>query len=271
MQKISAVIIDTYPNKKLALFAIKKILKLNNISKLYILSDEPFFQGAEFCQIPKIESVSQYSSLVINKLPWLINENHFLLFQWDGFPVSPSNWDDVFFEYDYIGAPIPVGPTGFLVGNGGFSFRSKKLLDAVKQINIATEKLVSEDLLLCVDLRLVLENYGIKYAPVDVARRFSYESGPAVKDVFGFHGVTNFPLLISEFELLELANEIIDACKAPELLLMYLKNCLTNDMLDLFKESVIGIEKKPNLINAVNYEIQKNPNSGFVKVLMNFN
>jgi len=60
-----------------------------------------------------------------------------LLVQPDGFVINPDKWDNQFFEYDYIGAPWEQVPHSYLdpwgkphrVGNGGFSFRSKKLLD----------------------------------------------------------------------------------------------------------------------------------------------
>jgi hypothetical protein len=69
-----------------------------------------------------------------------IETTHLLNIQWDGFVVRPSAWDPEFLKYDYIGAPWKVHPhhhwppfpdvtENNRVGNGGFSLRSKKLME----------------------------------------------------------------------------------------------------------------------------------------------
>ena len=55
--------------------------------------------------------------------------DYVLTFQSDGFILNPDAWTDEFFNYDYIGAPW--GDNRYAVGNGGFSFRSKKLMNFV--------------------------------------------------------------------------------------------------------------------------------------------
>jgi hypothetical protein len=56
-RKISAVIIDTYSDKTLPKLAIEKTLQCNAIDKVYTYSDTPYFDGAEFIQIPEIISI----------------------------------------------------------------------------------------------------------------------------------------------------------------------------------------------------------------------
>ena len=118
----------------------------------------------------------------------------------------------MFFEYDYIGASWPRESAGRDVGNGGFSLRSKKLYQAIldlrqrytletliqrlTQNEICEDKFVGhsipEDNLICKIYRPTLEQqYGIRFAPAELADRFSIETNagsPWLGSSFGFHG-----------------------------------------------------------------------------------
>lgn len=130
-------------------------------------------------------SAEEYSFFMANgKLK--IETDFVLIAQMDGFIINPSAWSDDFLKYDYIGAPWPDG----IVGNGGFCLRSKKLLDALKDISkiFSDERYHPEDLYICKTKRNLLETeYGIKFAPFEVANRFSVENRPYMGQ-FGFHG-----------------------------------------------------------------------------------
>jgi len=86
------------------------------------------------------------------------------------------------------------------VGNGGFSLRSKKLLDIPTKFNmpfLEDRGFYNEDGNICVYNRDFLLNFGIKYATIDVAAKFSREIFlPEYKDIvtFGFHGMGNFKI-----------------------------------------------------------------------------
>jgi hypothetical protein len=117
-----------------------------------------------------------------------------LVFQWDGYPLNPHLWTDEFLQYDYIGAPWPTHHVstsmgGKQVGNGGFSLRSRKLYDALLKHPIS---MANEDLHICCTLRADLEAAGIKFAPLEVARRFAIEipldENHKLTNTFGFHG-----------------------------------------------------------------------------------
>ncbi len=140
----------------------------------------------------------QYNEFVAMQLWNYINTDYCLLFQNDGYILDGSKWSDEFLEYDYIGAPWPPQThytkegTEVRVGNGGFSFRSKKLLEAPTKLGFTfTDKETGfwhEDGFLCVHYRKELEDYGIKFAPVEVAARFSTELiVPETVKSFGGH------------------------------------------------------------------------------------
>jgi hypothetical protein len=104
-----------------------------------------------------------------------------LIVQHDGYILNPDLWTDEFLEYDYIGAPWEDGT----VGNGGFSLRSQRLMETVASM---TWRLHHEDCLICGPLRGPLEDAGFKFAPTDVAARFSFERYAAgYQRTFGFH------------------------------------------------------------------------------------
>jgi hypothetical protein len=255
VKRISAVIIDTFPNKVIPLLATRRTSRLPNFLKLYTLFDEPFVAGAEFHKIEPIRSLTQYSDTVLRVLPSVVQEEHFLLIQWDGMPVSPAHWDDAFLQYDYIGAPWAGQPPQFAVGNGGFSLRSRRLLDAIRSLGITADPSDpihhAEDMLICRTHRARLEQMGIKFAPLEVARRFSFETGSPTKAVFGFHSTENFPLFFSEDELLGFSQEIVARQSTLKIVLNYLERLLQMGMHDLLRLTIGAIHASAPLDAAI--------------------
>lgn len=157
--------------------------------------------GQALLLMPKTD-YKQYNEFVAMELWKYINTDYCLLFQNDGYILDGSLWDDEFLKYDYIGAPWPA-KTHYTkdgqevrVGNGGFSLRSKKLLFAPTRLGLKfTDKGTGfwhEDGFLCVHYRKELEDYGIKFAPVEVAARFSTElTVPETIKSFGGHKYIN--------------------------------------------------------------------------------
>jgi len=130
-------------------------------------------------------------------VPEVVTEDYNLMIQWDGFAVNPDAWTDEFLEYDYIGAVWSwnhdIYGTRNQVGNGGFSLRSKKLYQAILDFKMMEKPLESEDDMIC---RIygdeLKEKYGIKFAPNELADRFSIEhntNSPWFGKSLGFHGI----------------------------------------------------------------------------------
>jgi hypothetical protein len=83
-----------------------------------------------------------------------------LLVQWDGYVCNPDAWDPAFLDCDYIGAKWFWHNDAMRVGNGGFSLRSRRLLEALQDPRIALS--VVEDETICRTFRPLLErDYGI--------------------------------------------------------------------------------------------------------------
>jgi len=158
----------------------------------------------ELCLIDRISSIDQYSYNMIYKLGDYIDTEFALVVQSDGHVINPSSWRDEFLDYDYIGAPFAmpndafsyrdVNGNIFRVGNGGFSLRSKKLIDLPNKLNLEWKPFhgfYNEDGFICAMNRHIYEENGCKFAPIDVAKYFSHEAEiPEVQGItpFGFHG-----------------------------------------------------------------------------------
>jgi len=157
--------------------------------------------GIKTVQISPLRSRDEYSAFILHGLARHIETDFVLLVQWDGYVVNPSAWTDDFLDYDYIGAVWGQHQDAFRVGNGGFSLRSKKLLQATQTIPIEGEN-QNEDELICRKYRPMLESsHGIRFAPESVAEQFSFEIAYPRRMPFGFHGLFNIWLVLEPYEL----------------------------------------------------------------------
>lgn len=141
---------------------------------------------------PAPPALKEYNRILWYEVPKELHTSHFLVIQWDGWVLNGSAWTDEFLNYDYIGAPWPWHDD-CRVGNGGFSLRSAALANFLfanaHQFKVSDQ----EDDALCRIHRRSLEAKGFKWAPEDLARRFSIEHGemPPFKP-FGFHDCRNW-------------------------------------------------------------------------------
>jgi Protein of unknown function (DUF5672) len=166
--------------------------------------------GVEVVHIAEIGSGADYSRFVLRELPAHIHTPYVLITQWDGFVCQPEAWTDQFLQWDYIGAVWPDQPAGRNVGNGGFSLRSQKLLQAGLDPRIT--ELHPEDLMLGTTYRAMLEaEHGVRFAPPALAQRFAFENQAPRGPVFGFHGPYNLPRALDETTLLGWLPQLPDA------------------------------------------------------------
>jgi hypothetical protein len=131
-----------------------------------------------------------------------------LWIEWDGYVIDPRMWDARFREYDYIGARWPgslVQDTPrFTVGNSGFCLQSKKLLTALNDPRFVRSH-ENVDVLICRTYRPILEReFGIRFAPENIADQFSYELLSPRLPTFGFHGMENMWRYFDDDQLIAL-------------------------------------------------------------------
>lgn len=157
-------------------------------------------------KIPHISNIEDFSKFCIQDLHKYVDTEFVLLVQWDGFVINSDSWEDEFLNYDYIGAPwmiadwavknfnFPESTLGtWIVGNGGFSLRSKKFLETSYKLSLSIKKYHPEDVAMCIWNRDFFESRGIIFAPVSVAKRFSIEGRDQVvySKQFGFHDLSD--------------------------------------------------------------------------------
>jgi len=157
--------------------------------------------SAEWIGIPPL-TLKGYNQFCLADLHRFIATSHCLTVQSDSRINNPAAWDDEWLAYDYIGAPWPPGHTGtpYRVGNSGFCLRSCRLLAATALLpndsyvwRGRVKPSSRDDVITCVMYREQLESLGLRFAPVDVAARFSFESvtpeAPLLTDQFGTHAL----------------------------------------------------------------------------------
>jgi hypothetical protein len=186
----------------LAHWAIERCLRGVSFASVVLLTDLDRIPekkaGIHYVQAPKIQSTKDYSDLLLTGIEQYVEGSHVLVMQWDSFITRPDLWQDHFLDYDYVGAVWPHHPEN-PVGNGGFSLRSKKLLEAIKQPGFV--KRHPEDYCICVDNKKYLEEQcGIRFAPPEIADNFAVERAPW-HNAFGFHGFFNFANVLNDSEL----------------------------------------------------------------------
>lgn len=78
--------------------------------------------------IPKLNSLVMYSIFMLTKVHEFIDTDHVLIVQRDGWILNPQSFDPALLELDYI---APLFMQYDKVGSGGFSLRSKKIMQDI--------------------------------------------------------------------------------------------------------------------------------------------
>lgn len=154
----------------------------------FTVEDWPTKEGCgQFCTFEAAEPVST---------------SHILFMEWDGWILRPEMWSNEFLAYDYVGAPWWY-TDGLNVGNGGFSLRSKRLADFLAEHRDRFPAITDD--LLCRRYRREIETSGgFKWAPEQLAHRFSFECS-APHAAFGFHAMRNWVHVLDRQALIERA------------------------------------------------------------------
>jgi hypothetical protein len=197
---VSLVLADT-ESYVLANNAIEQSLQKFAFDEVLVFTDNvdlwPHFKTLK---IDKIKSSADYSRLMIREVPKHITTDYFIVIQYDGFILNGEGFSQDFFNFDYIGAPWPAKAYPyFQVGNGGFSWRSRRLALAVASIADFWSEQEPEDEFISRIARVALEKrHDCRFADIDTAERFSFELILPRDLVFGFHGLIHMPLVYKE-------------------------------------------------------------------------
>jgi hypothetical protein len=207
LPKITAVCMQGVgPNKEMLFREINKRLKLVlpyllknfKFHDLILLSPEnPNVEGINYIYTKPL-TYDEYNTWCLHNLSDYVNTDYCILFQDDGFPLNPECWRDEFLDYDYVGTPITekmgIPFKEEMIGGGGFTLRSKKLIEFTKSIPRPNQygNYLNEDTTIVVEYRDEIVDLGMKICPRDIAKYFSLQN-PIYQDItlyntFGFHG-----------------------------------------------------------------------------------
>jgi len=190
LSNVTLICIDGV-NPDIGLKSLKYSMRNINFAKSILLSHikpDNIPDNILFQEIQKL-SHQTYNTFLLHEMYKYVDTDYCLITHDDGFVINPHLWSDEFLNYDYIGAPWKNYGQINRVGNGGFSLRSKKLINLCRDmINEG-----HEDGTICLKYKYALEQHGCKFAPVEVAMKFSLESRIPecefdLNNCFGFHG-----------------------------------------------------------------------------------
>ena len=198
----------------IALPALKKTAAALPGSKQLLITNVAIQTDVPQKLVAKNLDYHAYSEFVLYGLHHYIDTPYCLIVQHDGWALNPDNWRDEWLTYDYIGglthaALLPNGlfktfytwwgePDVRVVQNGGFSLRSKAMLEAPSKYGIMRNQmpdpmLLNEDVQVCCFMRPALEQVGIQFCPDELSKYFSFEhlgaphEGMDLTKVFGHH------------------------------------------------------------------------------------
>lgn len=195
LDNVTIICIDGV-NPNIGLKALKYSMRNVDFKEAKIVSHikpDDLPDNIQFCQIEPLTH-DTVSSWTLHELYKYVDTDYCLTIHDDGFVINPHLWTNEFLNYDYIGAPwfhtIPYYGPIHRVGNGGFSLRSKKLINLCKNLNYTSGH---EDGIICLRNRLWFEAQGCKFSPVEIAMKFSLEEEIPecefnLNNCFGFHG-----------------------------------------------------------------------------------
>lgn len=170
LPEVTLCAVDTTDKVALTERAIEKCTEQCHFPAVKLFTNDASRKHA--VPIPALNGLEGYSQFITRELHKHVATSHVLIVQHDGYIVNPLAWKQDWLRYDYIGAPWEKWK---VVGNGGFSLRSKKLLEATAKI-APGELPHPEDSWICYRHRNDLCNlFGLKFAPYEIASRFAFE------------------------------------------------------------------------------------------------
>lgn len=192
LNKVTIVCVDTYNVGESVIALRKTLMEVEPDKCLFFTNADIEIEGVKVIKVDNINSVDDYSRFMIKQLYKYINTEFVLVIQHDGYVLNGDAFPQDLYLYDYCGA-LWLEKDNLNNGNGGFSWRSKKLLDAIgTDDNISV--LTPEDVSICRIYRRYLEQtYGLAWAADYIAERFSFELQEPRRITFGFHGYHHKP------------------------------------------------------------------------------
>jgi len=205
LPNVTLVVVDCL-NAERAAVVIEKSMKGITFGAVKLLTDKPIANPYRV-EIGPIKNLVEYSIFCLRDLYKYIDTDYLITVQHDGWILHPEAWEADWPRYDYIGPLFfrehPINNKS--VGSGGFSFRSRKLMEHIskKLFHLyGPGGYMHEDGFICKGVVDHLANAGFAFAPPDRAAKFAYGGNPAhfCQKPFGFHGFYALRALDKEYD-----------------------------------------------------------------------
>lgn len=202
LEGVTLCAVDTR-SPELAAKAMQRCLQEVEVDKALLFTDRLVpAEGLELRLIDPLPSAQAYSTFMLSRLVQHLDTRHVLVVQWDGFVLSGAAWEPGFLQTDYLGAAWGASAGPHRVGNGGFSLRSRRLLQALTDPSFAGRLHHPEDVCIGQTLRAELETrHGIVFGTLAQAERFAFENEVPPAATFGFHGLFNLGRAVAAAQL----------------------------------------------------------------------
>jgi hypothetical protein len=191
--------------------ALEASLAQIDVAAALLLTDRPVkpdHPAIRVVPIAPIPSARAYSDFLLTQLVDHVATSHCLVIQWDGHVLDAARWQPDFLDHDYIGASWPQFADGHDVGNGGFSLRSRRLMELCRDPAFRRDH--PEDVAIGRTNRAWLEAQGMRFAPRALADRFAAERAGDVTTSFGYHGAWLMPQAIGVYPFWSLYRQLDD-------------------------------------------------------------
>lgn len=201
----------TSVNVKATIRALEVCLSQIKFAACKIFTNAPLqdkHPDIEVVSIEPLYSSADYSKFILSHMVDHVKTSYCLVAQWDGHILDAGRWKHEFLEYDYIGASWPQFDDGYDVGNGGFSLRSRRLMERCRDYQFHSSH--PEDVAIGRTNRAWLEESGMRFAPKAIADIFAVERAGRLEISFGYHGVFNMPRAIGVEEFWQIYRELDD-------------------------------------------------------------
>ena len=170
--------------------AIKVCCKNINFGDIVFISHEKpenLPDEIRFERYPYIKGIMDFNWLMFENVGEFINTSHALFCQDHAHVLNHNLWRDEWLKFDYLGSPWAIVEDAYLtdagerirVGNGGWSLRSRLLMNLPKKHKIKLthrEYFWNEDGNICVYHRDRFLDLGVKYGTLEESVIFGYEN-----------------------------------------------------------------------------------------------
>ena len=163
----------------------------------------------------RLESSTAHAEFMLRGLVHYLQTSHVLIVQWNGFVLDAKQWDPAFQLYDHVCASVEPGTSTQAARQISFSLQSRRLLQAMQDPAMVI-RAPENHCLLHLNRQRLEQVHDVRFAPVDLARRFSFDQMRPDGATLGFEGLHNLPRVLRPDALRRLVRSLPDELVAGQ-------------------------------------------------------